>query len=191
MLERLFGWSKASKCKFLLEILIKRLQVLQNKRKIQIKQLRNDIVELLKNGRHKSCLKRAKLLYKEQNLLDGYNLIVNFCVCIMEHISYVRRNNDLPPVLNEAVSSLIFASARCADLPELQGLRDLFAQRYGVEFVSAALDGNSDSSVGQQIIGKLSNKLATLDLKLKLMEEIAVEFSLPWDSSVTCADLGS
>lgn len=38
---------------------------------------------------------------------------------------------ECPEECREAVSSLMFAAARFADLPELRDLRSLFAERYG------------------------------------------------------------
>lgn len=47
---------------------------------------------------------------------------------------------DCPNDINEAISSLIFASARCGDLPELCVIRKLFGERYGQRFAAAALE---------------------------------------------------
>lgn len=44
---------------------------------------------------------------------------------------FVLINRDCPEEAMEAVSTLIFAAARFADLPELCDLRSLFAKRYG------------------------------------------------------------
>lgn len=41
--------------------------------------------------------------------------------------------------INEAVSSLVFASSRCGELPELVSIRELFVQRYGQNYVTKAL----------------------------------------------------
>lgn len=47
---------------------------------------------------------------------------------------------DCPNDINEAVSSLIYASARCGDLPELRTIRKLFGERYGLKFAMTALE---------------------------------------------------
>lgn len=47
---------------------------------------------------------------------------------------------DCPNDVNEAVSSLVFASARCGDLPELRAIRKLFGERYGDSFIKGALE---------------------------------------------------
>ncbi|KAH9290412.1 hypothetical protein KI387_034529, partial [Taxus chinensis] len=176
--------------KVLVKIVISRLKLLRNKRSIRIRQARLDIAQLLGNRQYQSCFKRVEFLFKEQNLLDGYDMVDNFCECILKRLSYIRRHKDRPQDINEGVSSLIYASARCADLPELQCLRSLFAKRYGHEFAYAAVESHPDSCVSQQIIEQLSVRLPAHDLKLKLMKDIAIEFDLQWDSSNIETELG-
>eukprot|EP01018_Ginkgo_biloba_P022464 Gb_27188 [translate_table: standard] len=189
MLERLFGWGKASKCKSLIKVLRSRMKLLRNKRDIQVKLLRRDVAQLLGDGQDHTTLGRVDLLFKEQNLLAGYDMVEHFCECILQRLSYIRRHKDCPQDINEAVSSLIFAAARCADLPELQCLRSLFAKRYGHQFASAAVELFPDCGVNQQIIEKLSIRSPSSDAKLKLMKEIAGEFNVQWDSSNIEAEL--
>lgn len=53
--------------------------------------------------------------------------------------------------LKEAVSSLIFASPRCADLPELLQIRGLFTSKYGKEFVATAAELRPDCGVNRRV----------------------------------------
>lgn len=50
------------------------------------------------------------------------------------------------------MSSLIFASARCGDLPELRLIRKLFEDRYGQRFAMVALDLLSGNLVNRQVV---------------------------------------
>lgn len=52
--------------------------------------------------------------------------MVNFRVC--------------PNDVNEAVSSLIFASARCGDILKLRAVWKLFGQHHGLRFEKTALE---------------------------------------------------
>ncbi|CAN6927804.1 unnamed protein product [Brassica oleracea] len=80
--------------------------------------------------------------------------------------------------LNEAVSSLVFASARCGELPELIGIRELFLQRYGQNYVTKALQLLPGHLVNIQIKEKLSVTTVPEDLKSALLDEIAKEYGL-------------
>jgi vacuolar protein sorting-associated protein IST1 len=57
--------------------------------------------------------------------------------------------------LKEAISSLIFASPRCADLPELLQIRTVFAAKYGKEFAAAACELRPDCAVNRRVLNPL------------------------------------
>lgn len=57
--------------------------------------------------------------------------------------------------MNEAVSSLVFASARCGDLPELLRIRELFGKRYGPRFAAAAVDLRPGNLVNHEVVNFL------------------------------------
>ncbi|CAF2055402.1 unnamed protein product [Brassica napus] len=80
--------------------------------------------------------------------------------------------------LNEAVSSLVFASARCGELPDLIGIRELFLQRYGQNYVTKALQLLPGHLVNIQIKEKLSVTTVREDFKSALLDEIAKEYGL-------------
>lgn len=61
------------------------------------------------------------------------------------------RFRDCPNDVNEAVSTLIFASARCGDLPELPKIRKLFGERYGQRFALVALELLPGNLVNRQV----------------------------------------
>lgn len=60
-------------------------------------------------------------------------------------------SRDCPSDINEAVSSLIFASARFGDLPELIRLRKLFGKRYGIKLVTSAVELLSENHVNHEV----------------------------------------
>ncbi|XP_077231844.1 uncharacterized protein LOC143864865 isoform X2 [Tasmannia lanceolata] len=111
-------------------------------------------------------------------MLTAYDLLDQFCEFIILHLPYIRRNRDLPNDINEALSSLIFAAARCAELPELQILRKLFGERYGIDFAVAAVELFPGTLVSRKIIEKLCVRTVSDDVKLRFIEEIAGEYSL-------------
>ncbi|KAF5189569.1 Regulator of vps4 activity in the mvb pathway protein [Thalictrum thalictroides] len=81
---------------------------------------------------------------------------------------------DCPEECREAVSSLMFAAARFADLPELRDLRDMFTERYGKAL---------ESFVNKEFVENLASKPPTMEKKLQLIRGIAQEFSIKWDST--------
>lgn len=53
--------------------------------------------------------------------------------------------------LREAVASIIFAAPRCSDIPDLLQVRNLFAAKYGKEFIAAASELRPDTSVNRTV----------------------------------------
>ncbi|KAF3443890.1 hypothetical protein FNV43_RR13580 [Rhamnella rubrinervis] len=151
MFDILFGWRKASKCKRLIKQVQCRLKLLKNKRNAMVRQLREDMAELIKNGHENIAFNRAEQLIPDESVVQVYELLDHFCEFILLNFSYIRRHKDCPNDVNEAVSSLIYASARCGDLPELRLIRKLFEDRYGLRFAMVAVDLLSGNLVNRQV----------------------------------------
>ncbi|KAJ0700020.1 putative vacuolar protein sorting-associated protein Ist1 [Helianthus annuus] len=173
MFDLMFGWRKASQCKKLMKKLRCRLSLLKNKRCCIVKQLRNDVAQLIKHGHHQTAFHRVDEIYKDECIIAVYDLLAHFCEFLSHQLPYIRRSRDCPNDINEAISSIIFASARCGELPELLRIRKLFSERYGEHFEARALDLLPGNLVNFQIRENLSmiSKVPN-QVKYKLVEEI-------------------
>lgn len=58
---------------------------------------------------------------------------------------------NCPIDLKEAVASIIFASPRCSDIPELMDIRKHLTAKYGKEFAAAAVELRPDCGVGRTV----------------------------------------
>ncbi|KAK9131717.1 hypothetical protein Scep_011245 [Stephania cephalantha] len=116
-------------------------------------------------------------LCRDQNINAAYDLIEHYSEFILLNISYIRRNRDCPNDISEAVSSLIYASARCGDLPELLKLRKLFGERYGQKLSMCATELLAGNRVNDQIIDKLSTKSIADDVKYRVLRDIGANNS--------------
>ncbi|GAB2285355.1 hypothetical protein Dimus_019809 [Dionaea muscipula] len=172
------GWRKASKCKKLIKRVQSRLKLLGNKRRVMVKQLREDIGQLWRNGHEQLAMSRIEQLYRDTSTLAVYDLLYQFCDFIMLNLTYIRRNKDCPSDIKEAVSSLIFASARCGDLPELSKIRKLFGECYGERFATSAVELLPGNLVNFQVKERLTSTLGPVsdDAKQRLLEEIMREY---------------
>ncbi|GKD88317.1 IST1-like protein [Tanacetum coccineum] len=147
-----------------------RLNELKTKRCWIVNHLRNDMEKLIKLGESETAFERADQVYKDEGMIVVYELLALFCEHISFHLSRIRRKKNCPKEVMEAVSSLMFASARCKDLPELLHIRRLFTSRYGKSLETKALSGNR---VNIQIIEKLSIEKVSNEVKCKLLKEIS------------------
>lgn len=135
--------------------------------------LRKDIADLLRNGLDTNAYGRAEGLLIEQNMTSCYHLVKQFCECITGQITAMQKESECPEECREAIASLMYAAARFADLPELRELRSLFADRYGKSL---------EPFVNKEFVEKMSSQQRTKDMKLQLMRDLALEFSVEWDS---------
>lgn len=148
---------------------------------MQCKQLRKDVAQLLQNGQEESARLRVEHIFREENILEAYILIEGFCEVITERLLTIEKQKACPGDLKEAIASLVFAAPRCADLPELQEIRSLFASKYGKEFTTSAIELHLDCGVNRQIIEKLSTRVPNIEVKLRLMQKIATEHDIEWN----------
>ncbi|KAK6941525.1 Vacuolar protein sorting-associated protein Ist1 [Dillenia turbinata] len=101
-----------------------------------------------------------------------YDFVEQSCECVLQHLSVMQKQSECPEDCREAVSSLMFAAARFADLPELRDLRNFFQEKYG-NFL--------EYFVNKQFIENLGSNNSTRERKIQLLRGIASEFSISWD----------
>lgn len=58
---------------------------------------------------------------------------------------------NCPIDLKEAIASVIFASPRCGDIPELLDVQKHFTAKYGKEFTSAAIELRPNCGVSRMV----------------------------------------
>ncbi|KAE7998749.1 hypothetical protein FH972_003260 [Carpinus fangiana] len=173
MLDGLLGRGFAPKCKSLIKTTKTRIDVIRRKRKATEKYLKKDIADLLANGLDINAYGRADGLLVELTLSSCYDFVEQSCDFVLNHLSMMQKQRECPEECRAAVSSLMFAAARFSDLPELRDLRQIFQERY---------ENSLELSVNQKFVENLASKTSTLEKKVQLMQGIALEFSIKWDS---------
>ncbi|XP_071686402.1 uncharacterized protein [Rutidosis leptorrhynchoides] len=177
-----------AKCKTCLTLAISRIKLLQNKRDTQLKLMRQEIAQFLQSGQEPIARIRVEHIIREQNIWAAYEILEMFCEFVLARVPIIESQKECPLELKEAVASIIFAAPRCSDLPDLLTVRNLFATKYGKEFIAAASELRPDTSVNRTIIEKLSVYTPSGEVKLNVLKEIAREYNILWDSSKTEAE---
>ncbi|KAM7480443.1 hypothetical protein LguiA_028656 [Lonicera macranthoides] len=173
MFGRLLKSKFYSKCKSVIKVAKTRIETIQRRRNAMQKFFKTDIVDLLKNGLDYHAYGRAEGLLIEMTLTSCYDFLQQSCECISTHLSAMNLHKECPEECREAVASLIFAAARFADLPELRELRSIFTERYG---------DSLETYINKEFVEKLKLKHPTKDMKLQLIQDIAEENGIEWDS---------
>ncbi|KAF9590802.1 hypothetical protein IFM89_038394 [Coptis chinensis] len=138
-----------AKCKTCLTLVISRIKLLQNKRQIQLNQMRKEISQFLQTGQDHIARIRVEHVIREMNMQAAYDILELFCEFVYARLPILESQRDCPQELQEAIASIIFAAPRCSDLPELLQIRNLFTTKYGKEFISAASELRPDTSVNR------------------------------------------
>ncbi|KAH7692248.1 Vacuolar protein sorting-associated protein Ist1 protein [Dioscorea alata] len=172
-----------SKCKTEAKMAIARIKLLRNKREVQVRQMRRDIAMLLESRQEDTARIRVEHVIREQNVLAANEIIELFCELVVSRLSIIAKQRDCPADLREGISSLLYASPRCSEIPELSRIRDVFEKKYGKDFVSAAVDLRPNAGVNNMLIEKLSVRKPSGEKKLNIMREIAKEYLVEWDAT--------
>ncbi|KAL7142157.1 hypothetical protein ABFS83_08G104900 [Erythranthe nasuta] len=115
----------------------------------------------------------------DESWVQIYDLLDHFSEFILLNFRHIRKHRNCPNDINEAISTLIFSSARFGQLPELVSIRKLFGERYGEKFVTTAIELLPGNLVNSQIKEKLYIKKVSDDAKYKLLDEIGRSFVQP------------
>uniref|UniRef100_A0A7N0UY69 IST1-like protein n=1 Tax=Kalanchoe fedtschenkoi TaxID=63787 RepID=A0A7N0UY69_KALFE len=178
MLHRSF---KPAKCKTALKLAVSRIKLLKNKRAAHLVQMRRDVAQLLETRQHRTALIRVEQLVREEKTMAAYDLLEVYCELIAVRLPLIESQKNCPIDLKEAVTSVMFASPRCADLPELHDVRKHFQAKYGKEFTTAAVELRPGCGVSRLMIEKLSVVAPDIQTKMKILGAIALEHNIDWD----------
>ncbi|XVF34821.1 hypothetical protein REPUB_Repub18cG0091400 [Reevesia pubescens] len=173
MLDGILGRGFASKCKSLIKVIKSRIDVIRRKKSATLKFLKKDIADLLANGLDFNAYGRVEGYIAELMLSSCYDFVEKCCDFVAKHVSVMQKLSNCPEDCREAVSSLMFAAARFSDLPELRDLRQIFHERYG---------NSLELFVNKQLVENSASNPSTMEKKVKVMHDIASEFSIKWDS---------
>ncbi|CAJ1937124.1 unnamed protein product [Sphenostylis stenocarpa] len=163
-----------------LKLAVSRIRLLKNTNEGRVKQLRRELAHLLQSGHNHAARVRVEHVVMEEKRMGAYNLIEIYCELIAAHMPMIKSQKECPINLKEAISSVIFASPRCSDIPELVEVRKRITAKYGREFVSAAVELRP----GCGLVEKLSTIAPDGPTKIKILIEIAEEYNIRWQPSL-------
>ncbi|XP_020589017.1 uncharacterized protein LOC110030583 [Phalaenopsis equestris] len=172
MIFCLLGRKFSSKCKHSVKCIRCRMETIRKKKQAIVRYLKKDVADLISGGHDTIAFGRMDALIVEINQSSCYDMIEKYCCCILEHLPAMQKDRVCPEETVEAIATMIFAAARFPDLPELAELRNQFTKRYGT-FMEAYIN--------EEFVEKMKKKSFPQDDKLRLMRDIAREFSIHWD----------
>ncbi|GER51190.1 regulator of Vps4 activity in the MVB pathway protein, partial [Striga asiatica] len=159
----------AKKLNMLASLAISRIAIIKNLHTVKCSQAESDVIQLLKLGHQNQAIIRVEQVMEEQNTLDAYVLIENYCYLLVERAEMVKNSRECPAELKETVSALIFAASRCGNFPELQEIRVLFTSKFGKEFAKSSVELENNCTM----IQRFSTRQLSLESIQNLLKQIA------------------
>lgn len=148
---------------------------------------RRTMAQLLDSGKEDSARIRVENIIRSDITTELHEILELYCELLIARAGLLD-SHTCDPGLEEAVKSIIYAAPK-TEIKELQVVRQLLGERYGKEFVLAAME-NTDSKVSPKVVRKLSVVPPTDELVNGYLEEIARAYGVQWPRRAGGEDLG-
>ncbi|KAI1458015.1 DUF292 domain-containing protein [Annulohypoxylon moriforme] len=166
-----------TKLKVQLKLSIARLRMVQQRDEQMGKTQRRAMAQLLDVGKVDSARIRVENIIRSDITTELHEILELYCELLLARAGLLE-GHTCDPGLEEAVKSIIYAAPK-TEIKELQQVRALLAEKYGKEFVLAAME-NSDQKVSEKVIKKLSVTPPREELVQGYLEEIARAYGVDW-----------
>ncbi|CAD7703890.1 unnamed protein product [Ostreobium quekettii] len=174
----------ANRAKTQCRLCVGRIKLLKNKRNIQMAQMRKEVAELLRADRGEYAWIRVEAILREKNLSAAYEILELYLELLAVRAALVERAKEVPPDMVEAITSMMHAAPRVADLPELQQVRSLLMHRFGKELGPEEPKDGEESrwQVNYNLRRFLSVAAPQPEEKLSMLSKIAQEHDVDFDA---------
>ncbi|KAJ1297889.1 hypothetical protein BS78_01G412500 [Paspalum vaginatum] len=172
---------QTSKVKNLLGLALSRLAIARRPRLARKSISRGDVHQLLALGHLDRALHRVEHVIEEDNMLEAFSIIELYCNRLIEHAMQLDKPPECDDDIREAAAGIMFAAGWCGDLPELLFASTILANKFGGDFTMMAKEGNG--IVNSVLVWKLSGNKRNMELKKKVVKEIADENNIHVDFS--------
>ncbi|KAI5925248.1 DUF292-domain-containing protein [Camillea tinctor] len=166
-----------NRLKVQLKLSIARLRMVQQRDEAMGKTQRRAMAQLLEAGKADSARIRTENIIRSDITTELHEILELYCELLLARAGLLE-SPTCDPGLEEAVKSIIYAAPK-TEIKELQQVRALLAEKFGKEFVLAAME-NSDGRVSEKVVKKLSVTPPREELVQGYLEEIARAYGVDW-----------
>ncbi|KAH7160780.1 regulator of Vps4 activity in the MVB pathway-domain-containing protein [Dactylonectria macrodidyma] len=169
--------SAQTKLKVQLKLAIARLRMVQQRDEQLGKTQRRAMAQLLEAEKIDSARIRVENIIRADITTELHEILELYCELLLARAGLME-GSICDPGLEEAIKSLIYAAPK-TEIKELATVRGLLVEKYGKEFVLAAME-NSDGKVNPKVVKKLSVEPPREELVVGYLEEIAKAYGVEW-----------
>ncbi|KAK0391024.1 hypothetical protein NLU13_0526 [Sarocladium strictum] len=171
------GLSLTNKLKVQLKLAIARLRMVQQRDEQLGKTARRAMAQLLEAGKVDSATIRVENIIRSDITSELHEILELYCELLLARAGLLE-GSTCDPGLEEAVSSIVYAAPK-TEIKELITVRTLLAEKYGKEFILAAME-NEGGKVNEKVVKKLSVEPPRKELVQGYLEEIAKAYGVDW-----------
>lgn len=135
------------------------------------------MAQLLEAGKIDSARIRVENIIRSDITTELHEILELYCELLIARAGLLD-GSTCDPGLEEAVKSIMYAAPK-TEIKELQVVRTLLGEKYGKEFVLAAME-NADGKVSDKVVRKLSVTPPREELVVGYLEEIAKAYNVDW-----------
>ncbi|XP_053304991.1 IST1 homolog [Spea bombifrons] len=182
---------KADRLRVNLRLAINRLKLLEKKKTEMAQKARKEIADYVSSGKDERARIRVEHIIREDYLVEAMEIIELYCDLLLARFGLIQSMKEMDPGLAEAISTLIWAAPRLAEVPELKTVASQFCHKYSKEY-GVLCRTNEIGTVSKSLIQKLSSSAPPKILVEKYMIEIAKNYNVPYEpDSVVMAEAPS
>uniref|UniRef100_A0A6V3MTH1 IST1 homolog n=1 Tax=Lotharella globosa TaxID=91324 RepID=A0A6V3MTH1_9EUKA len=169
------------KFKTKLRVSLQRLKLQINKKgNVAHNVTRKEVITLLKEGKDESARIRAEGMIREEMLMNAFEVTQMMCDLLLTRALYIDKSGKSCPVdMTEACASIIFASGRLGDIPELVEIAQMLASKYGKKWAESHQD-NESGQVNRKLVVLLDVNPPKYQAVLQKMRDIARLYKFNW-----------
>ncbi|OAQ69136.1 increased sodium tolerance protein 1 [Pochonia chlamydosporia 170] len=166
-----------TKLKVQLKLAIARLRMVQQRDEQIGKTQQRAMAQLLEAGKIDSATIRVENIIRSDITTELHEMLELYCELLLARAGLLE-GPVCDPGLEEAIKSIIYAAPK-TEIKELATVRQLLGEKYGKEFVLAAME-NTDGKVNEKVVRKLSVEPPKQELVQGYLEEIARAYGVDW-----------
>ena len=102
---------------------------------VQVQALCKEVAALQKEGKGGMAWIRLEAVIREDNLLRALEHLELYVELLSQRTALLAKEKDMPLDMRGAIASVVFASTRVQELPELKQIRSMLQAKYGSKFV--------------------------------------------------------
>ncbi|KAJ3030509.1 UNVERIFIED_CONTAM: hypothetical protein HDU68_008797 [Siphonaria sp. JEL0065] len=170
----------ATKTKVQLKLAVNRLKLLQQKLKATSSNSQREIASLLEAGKDDSARVKVEHIIRQDFDVEAMEIIELYCETLLARFGLLEERTLLDTSIEEAVNTIIWASARLHQVKELSIIRDQLSLKFGRDLEQGALEGQN-SCVNPRVIHKLNVKAPDEFLVDQYLKAIANSYNVQWD----------